>query len=166
MNNSRIFLGAIIIIFGVSILFNIDIIRILFPLLLIWLGIRIIGGKTSSPFLTKSESHEGKIKHVAIFSEMNQKVQHDNLEEGEIIAILGGGNIDLSAVKTKNKRVKLDLVAILGGIKVTLPPNWSVRSEGVGILGGFNNNAGTDVKKTVEVEVKGVAILGGVYIVN
>lgn len=166
MNYSRLIIGAIIILIGINILFDIDIFRIIFPILLIWLGTRIIWGKESTSFTTKSEAREDKIKRVLIFSGVRQKLLSEDFEGGEIVAIFGGAEIDLSRVKTKQKRIQLDLVAILGGIKITLPESWSVRSEGIGILGGFNNEAGKDSKKTVEVELKGVAILGGVDVVN
>ena len=166
MNYTRLIIGSIIILIGINILFDIDIFRILFPLLLIWLGARIIWGKDNSSFTTQSESREDKLKRILIFSGVQQKVQSDNFEGGEIVTIFGGAEIDLSNAKTKQKQIQLDLVAILGGIKITLPPTWSVCSEGVGILGGFNNQAGKDSKKTVEVNLKGVAILGGVDIVN
>lgn len=166
MNYSRFIIGAIIILIGINILFDINMFRLLFPVLLIWIGARIIWGKDSTSFTTESEAREDRIKRVLIFSGVKQKIQSDDFEGGEIVTIFGGAEIDLSGVKTKKKRIQLDLVAILGGMKITLPPNWSVRSEGVGILGGFNNQAGKDTKKTVEVDLKGVAILGGVDVVN
>lgn len=164
--NARFVVGILIIILGISILFDLNLFKLILPLFLIWIGIQIISGKDMSHHEMK-EASEDKIKRVLMFSGINQKIMTENFQGGEIVTVLGGGQIDLSEVKTKEKQITLELVAIMGGLEITIPKNWKVISEGVGILGGFDNQVkASEGKKTTDIYIKGVAVLGGVVIKN
>lgn len=165
--NIRFIIGTLIVLLGISILFDLNLFRIIFPLILIWIGVQVITGKDTSNSTEQIEVQEHRMKRVLVFSSINQKVNSDNFQGGEIIAVFGGGEVDFSQVKTKEKNIKLELVAVCGGLEIIIPDNWIVISEGVGILGGFDNKAnGSQAKKTVEVTIKGVAVLGGVQVRN
>ena len=166
--NTRLIIGAFIILIGISILFDLNLFKIIFPLLLIWIGVQVILGKDGGGnAYVRSDVQEDSIKRVLIFSGINQKISSSNFKGGEIVTVFGGGDIDLSEAKTKEKNIKLELVAVLGGLRIQVPQNWAIQSEGIGILGGFENRTnGKDIKKTVEVSIKGVAVLGGVEISN
>src|SRR3989344_9119576 len=160
--NARVIVGAIIILIGLSSLFDFPFLRFLFPLLIIWFGLRIITGKTGGFNMgEKSETQEEKINKVVIFSSLNEAYSSNNFRGGEIVIVFGGGEIDLTNAKAKDE-VKLNLVAILGGVKVIVPNTWLVKSNGIGILGGFSNKTKVTGKKTAEVRIEGVAIFGGV----
>ncbi|HRN70895.1 MAG TPA: hypothetical protein PLS49_06985 [Candidatus Woesebacteria bacterium] len=165
--NIRFIIGTLIVLLGISILFDLNLFRLLLPLILIWVGVQVIMGKDNGNPNEQIEVQEHHIKRIVVFSSINQKVVGDNFQGGEVITVFGGGEVDFSQVKTKEKEIKIDLVAICGGLEITVPDHWIINSEGVGVLGGFDNKAnGSQVKKTVEVTIKGVAILGGVQIRN
>jgi predicted membrane protein len=167
--NIRILIGLIIIFLGLSILFNFDfpIFKILLALLFIFIGWKVVTNKTADmPMVGQSSTaREDLLKRVMIFSGINTKIQSDNFSGGEVVAIFGGGDIDLSEVKVKGDSLELNLVAIFGGLKITVPDDWNVKTEGVGVLGGFENKADTK-KSSVTAVIKGVAIFGGVEIVS
>jgi predicted membrane protein len=166
MSQTRIILGLLVIVFGISLLIDIPVFKFAFAAIIIWIGFSIITGRSGhQKFLTQSENAEDSINRVLIFSGLNQKVKSDNFQKAEVVAIFGGGELDLSKVKTKQTNVPLEFVAIFGGLKVILPPTWQVQSEGVGILGGFNNQAQSQGTKTKAI-IKGVAIFGGVDITS
>jgi predicted membrane protein len=165
--SGRVIIGSLIILIGLGFLFDLNVFRFLIPALLIFFGLRIIFGQRSGfGSLNKSVSKEDEIKRVMIFSGINQKSTAENFRKAELAAIFGGGDLDLSQVKTKTKTVELDLVAVFGGVKVRIPENWSVASEGVGILGGFDDKTSSVIKANVKCQIKGVAIFGGVEVVN
>lgn len=165
MNTGRLILGLLVILFGVSVFIDIPVFKFAFALMVIWLGIRVLTGKEGS-FMgndERGETAEDEINRVMIFSGINRKFVSNDFKGGDIVAIFGGGEIDLSDVKTKQETIELDIVAVLGGLKIIVPETWSVRSEGVGILGGFDSKVKSKEKGTKAV-IKGVAILGGVEV--
>ncbi len=165
--NIRFILGALIVLLGISILFDLNLFRLLLPLILIWIGVQVIMGKDNGTKSEQLEVQENYIKRVLVFSSINQKITSENFKGGEIITVFGEGEVDFTHIKTKEKNLRIELVAVGGGLEITIPENWSVVSEGIGILGGFDNKANaTQTKKTVEVLIKGVAVLGGVVVRN
>jgi hypothetical protein len=162
--------GLIIILIGLSILFNFPIFNFLFAFIILWIGVKILTGqgKSFGGMVTKTGGtiSEDFVKRVLIFSGIKAKLKTDNFEGMDVVSIFGGGEIDASGVKTKKTSIDIDLVSIFGGLKLTLPKGWVVKSEGAGIIGGFNNNTNVSGKSTVTVHLKGAAIIGGVEVVN
>lgn len=167
MSMWRLVVGALLILMALNILFNLDLFRLILPLLLIWLGARIIWGKSGGGFQFEraSEVNEEEIDEVLIFSGINKRYTSSKFKGGKLVVVFGGGEIDLREVKAVGKELMVEVVAIFGGIKVLVPESWRVRSEGVGIFGGYDNKARGGEGKTT-LNVKGAAIFGGVEIVN
>jgi len=165
---TRLILGAIIILFGLSLLFQFPLFKVLVAAIIIFIGIKMIrGGEGMSFNLDEtSEENEDKLQRVLVFTGVNKKYKSSNFEGGELVTVFGTGKIDLSTVKTKNKEIELNLVAVFGSIDMKLPKNWEVKTEGIGILGAFKNNTAKPKKVSASVFVKGVAVLGEVKLVN
>jgi predicted membrane protein len=105
---------------------------------------------------------------VNVFGGSNQKVYSKNFKGGDVLAIFGGCEINLSQADFQDT-VTLDVVAIFGGVKIIIPPTWEVRSEMVSIFGGMDDKRGVvpfgDAPRKIVV-IKGVALFGGVNIRN
>ncbi len=152
---------------GVSLFIDFPLFKFIVPAFIIFLGVRILSGRGNTDWPgRKSETSEDELNSVLIFSGVNKKILSDNFNGGQVTAIFGGGEVDLSEVKTTQKVIKLELVAILGGLKLIVPNSWTVKSEGLGILGGYDNNTKITKKSTTELLIKGTAILGGVEVAN
>jgi hypothetical protein len=166
--NGRLIVGFIIILVGIGLLLDLNIIQIIIPLFIIIIGIRIVMGRNDKWGWEEGGQtvvNEDNLKRVLVFSGTNQKIKSDDFKRAEIVTVFGGADIDLSEVKVKTENITLDFVAVFGGIKVKVPPNWDITSQGVGILGGFDNKT-TPSSEKVKVTLKGTAILGGVEIGN
>jgi predicted membrane protein len=167
MKRSRLVLGVLVILIGLSFLIDIPIFKFAFALFVIWLGVRILTGSSGkTEFLSKSETAENSINRVLIFSGINQKLKSKDFQGGELVTVFGGGDLDLTESATKQDSLSLELVAIFGGIKVKLPESWNVNSEGVGVLGAFENRTKPGKEKGPTITIKGAAIFGGVEVVN
>ena len=165
--NPRLIIGILIILVGVSFLINFPVFKFAFALFIIWIGIKVLtGNREKFEFQSTGKTEEDEISRILVFSGINRRFLSKNFKGGEVVAIFGGGDIDLSEVDTKEKEITLDVVAIFGGLRVKVPDTWTIKSEGVGIIGGFNNNTKQKEKGTVTATVKGIAIFGGVDIVN
>lgn len=163
----RFIIGILIILFGLSLLFGFPLFKVVVSLVLIMIGGRMMFGKNRKwDYQFRGDTDEEVFKRVLICSAINTKLTSQAFERAEVTAICGGGEIDMSRVKTVRSEVELNLVAIAGGIKVRLPKDWAVRSEGVGIIGGYDNQAKAPAKPSTTAIIKGAAILGGVEIGN
>lgn len=168
MNNARLIPGLILILLGLAFLTGWNIFAYLWPLLLIFIGIRIIfGGQNhdnQAEFNRVDETKENQLNETVIFGGIKKKVITDDFKGGRIVCIFGGGQIDLREVKAE-KNINMELVTIFGGLELLVPKNWIVKSSGVGIVGGFNNQAYTDGSGP-EINISGAAIFGGVDVKN
>ena len=106
---------------------------------------------------------------VNVFGGSHQRIFSKNFKGGDVIAIFGGCDINLTQADF-NKTITLDVVAIFGGCKIIVPPGWEVKSEVTAIFGGMDDKravgpVSTDGSRKILI-VKGVALFGGVDIRN
>jgi predicted membrane protein len=116
------------------------------------------------PIMDKSDV----IESVSVFGGTSQKIFSKDLKGGEIIAVFGGSEINLTQADFQGNIV-IEVVAIFGGIKIILPPTWEIKSEVVAIFGGMDDKRaimpfGDGPRKIII--IKGVALFGGVDIRN
>lgn len=108
------------------------------------------------------------IDSVNVFGGSHQKVYSKNFKGGDVIAIFGGCELNLTQSDFQDTIV-IDVVAIFGGVKIIIPPTWVVKSEVVAIFGGMDDKRaisplGDESRKVII--IKGVALFGGVEVRN
>ena len=175
--------SGILVIIGLVLLFDeLDIIddgaiwRLIFPLLLVAIGISIItsffrvGTKKNIECDEDSKSKSYKYdsiqypKYTAILGAGNYKNTTEDLKGLVAEAILGGLEIDLRDAKI-TEDIVLELTAVLGGIDVFIPDNVRVEIiSGVPILGGFEHKINRNATSGPKVRIKYTAVLGGIEI--
>lgn len=104
-----------------------------------------------------------------VFSGAKRRLETQEFEGGEALAIFGGIELDLRKADTKSDHVFIEANAIFGGIEIRVPEHWRVTLRGTGIFGGYSDETiqpvGGDVKRP-ELIVTGAAIFGGVSLKN
>ncbi len=125
------------------------------------------GAKTSQT-LPPNSFDSDVIDSVHVFSGAHQNVVSKNLKGGEIVAVFGGCDLNLTHADFEGTIV-IDVVAIFGGVKIILPPSWEVKTEVTAVFGGIDDKRALmpfngEVRKIVI--LKGVALFGGVDIRN
>jgi predicted membrane protein len=144
--------------------------NLILPVLLIVLGIYMIirhsQKKTEIESKASGDSlQKDTIDDVAIFGGGNKVIYSDNFRGGNITAIFGGSEIDLSNCKLAEGTNVIDIVAIFGGSTIMVPKNWNVQLNVTPMFGGFSNKSvklpNVEIDKTRTLVVKGVAIFGG-----
>ena len=119
-----------------------------------------------------SESSEPRLNDVDIFWGTRRRILSKNFLGGEIVAIFGGFEIDLTQADFPGNEIAIDIVAIFGGGEIRVPVNWDVVVENVGIFGGSHNKTwhpeqpsagGPPIKR---LHIKGISIFGGITIKN
>jgi len=108
------------------------------------------------------------IDSVNVFGGAHQRIYSKNLKGGDVVAIFGGCELNLSHSDFKDT-ITLEVVAIFGGIKIIVPPNWEIKSEAAAIFGGIDDKRavapfGEGPRKILV--IKGLALFGGVDIKN
>lgn len=108
------------------------------------------------------------LESISIFAGSHQKVYSKNFKGGEVVAVFGGSDINLTQADFEGT-IAIDVVAIFGGLKIIIPPGWEVRSEVAAIFGGIDDKrtiAAPVEEPSKIIIIKGVAVFGGVDIRN
>jgi predicted membrane protein len=164
----KIIAGTILVLLGISALFDVNLLKFAVAFILIAIGIRILFGRRRQDWnfeSTTAATNEDLLNEVAIFSPVNKVINSNDFKGGKVVMIFSGGKIDLSQVKTLEKNISLEIVAVFGGGKIIIPKNWKVNSQGTAIFGGYNSKVETGEGETI-LNLKGAAIFGGIEIVN
>jgi predicted membrane protein len=107
------------------------------------------------------------VDSVNVFGGSNQTVYSKNFKGGEITAIFGGCDVNLTHADFTGE-VVIDITAICGGAKIVLPAGWKVKHEVTAIFGGLDDKR--SILPNVDTDklliVRGIALFGGVDIRN
>jgi hypothetical protein len=84
----------------------------------------------------------------------------------DLVAIMGGCDLDLSSVKTPRGDIEINALAFWGGIEIRVPRGWKVESHVAEILGGFADKTAGAGENAPRLIVRGSAIMGGIEVKN
>jgi hypothetical protein len=138
-----LFIGVLVILLGLGIIVNvifhihIPIFKVLFGLILIFIGLKIIFGSTIS-----FPSYQGKSGNV-IFQERTYRGFPGDSKEYN--AVFGKVVVDLRGIELKEKVTQIKVNAVFGGAEVILSDTTPVRIRADAVFGGVQlpeNSAG------------------------
>ena len=170
-----LFLGVLIILLGVGIIVNvifhihIPIFKILFGLILIFIGLKIIFGSSIS-----FPSGPGKSGN-AVFQERTYRGLYGDSKEYN--AVFGKAVVDLRGIELKEKVTHIKINAVFGGAEVILNEATPVRIKAETVFGGlrFPDNItgafGTSTYQSKNFDetqnylvIEGTSVFGGILI--
>lgn len=126
------------------------------------------GTETSSSTEQKKTSSNDYLDSVNVFGGSHQTIYSKNFKGGEITAVFGGCDVNLTQADFEGEIV-IDVTAVFGGAKIIIPPGWEVKSEVTAVFGGLDDKRSiqpiTDGKHRLLI-IKGLAMFGGVDIRN
>lgn len=101
----------------------------------------------------------------ALFGGVKKRVLSKNLKGGEVLAVMGGAEINLEQADF-NGRIKIELFTMFGGTKLIIPADWDVQSEIVAIFGGVDDKRppATGGNRSKVLFLEGTCIFGGIDI--
>lgn len=150
---------------------------LLWPAWLIFFGIFILVrgfGKQATftppnPFVHEvSTSSDDTLHALAIFGGINRRVNSENFQGGEAVAIFGGIELDLRGAATTREELEIEANAVFGGIEIVVPETWDVTVTGSGILGGYEDKTHRMVNSVgsnrPHLTIRGGAVFGGVTV--
>ena len=105
------------------------------------------------------------IDDISIFGGGHKVIHSDSFKGGNITAIFGGSEIDLTQCKLAPGDNIIDVVMIFGGSTIIVPNNWDVVLNVTPLFGGFSNKKNRYVSSGTEpagtLHIKGVVLFGG-----
>ena len=157
---------------------------VIFSVLIIALGIYILTKRRNSSgyrydFHKSAESGEGdnvnkggdyskeidRLDDVAIFGGGHKFISSDNFQGGNVTAIFGGSEIDLTRCKLAPGTHTLEVTAIFGGTTLIVPKEWNIIINVLPLFGGFSHKGMRGPNVVIDPEstlvIKGVVIMGG-----
>lgn len=144
--------------------------KLILGIVIIALGVYVIlrssGGKFQSKFgETSDQINKDYIDDVAVFGGGEKVISSNNFKGGNITAIFGGSEIDLTSCKLAEGNNILNITAIFGGSTIIVPRDWNVLLNVTPIFGGFSNKIRREPNLVVDQSrtliIKGIAMFGG-----
>jgi hypothetical protein len=127
-----------------------------------------------------SQTGSPRLEEVNIFWGGKRRIVSKSFTGGEVVAIFGGYDIDLTECDMQGNQIEIEVVSIFGGGEIRVPRSWEVVMDTAGIFGGCSdrtyhydhpapgatNPDGSPVPQQKKVIIKGVAIFGGLNVKN
>jgi predicted membrane protein len=182
----RIWFGMVTVLGGALLLHNLGYIHgtpwnLTWPILLIGLGFSLLmrgighdhfwaprsirqGAGPGNPAPANSSSAK-TLDEWAIFGGSRRRIESQEFEGGEAVAVFGGVELDLRKAATKRDEIVIEANAVFGGIDIRAPEHWNIVVRGSGIFGGYEDKtldtrSGENGKRPTLV-ITGYAVFGG-----
>lgn len=138
---------------------------IVFAIIFIALGLFIIFNRTGKEKVIIDEQRKDYIDDIAIFGGGEKVISSENFRGGNITAIFGGSEIDLTNCSLAEGINVIDVLCIFGGTSLIVPKDWNVIVNITPIFGGFSNKSIKVPKPSINTSktliIKGLAVFGG-----
>jgi predicted membrane protein len=143
---------------------------ILWPLLIIFMGTQVVWRalRGRDGFTGGTTDSSDYVRSFSIMSGIARHNQSQAFRGGELTAVMGGIQLDLTGALPADGRAVLDVFAMWGGIEIRVPEDWRVEIEATPIMGGIESTAlvPPGVEPVGTLVVRGFAMMGGVEVKN
>jgi len=145
---------------------------IVWPLLFIFMGVQLTmramrGTNTAGPAPGPADADD-YVRSFAVMGGVTRRNESQAFRGGELTAVMGGVELDLTDARALGGRAVIDVFAIWGGIDIRVPDDWRVEVDAVPVMAAVESSArlasGVDAVGTLV--VRGFVMMGGVEIKN
>ena len=149
----------------------------LWPMMLIAVGLFVMWGSLqwrSKPAASESGAGDPRttLNEAVVFGGLERRMTSQDFQGGDITAIFGGVELDLTEANIQETEATLAITAIFGGVEVRVPRTWQVAFRGAPIFGGVEDKTRTsrmDDPASLNLKtlvITGAVIFGGLEIKN
>lgn len=145
---------------------------VIWPVILIVIGLSAL----AKAFMARADGldpnsiSQSVVSEWVVFGGSKMVNTSTDFRGGELLAVFGGYQLDLTRTQMAQDHAVLRLTAIFGGIEVVTPEDWMVVTKGVPIFGGFDDKTlhpkPRPDKQQKTLVVKGFAMFGGIEVKN
>ncbi len=107
--------------------------------------------------------------HLNVFSVLGggeYRIRTKNLRSGNLVAFMGGFDIDLREADIEGSEAVITVTALMGGGVLRVPETWAVSMQVGSFMGGHSLKTREGAQTVKTLVVKGLAIMGGVEVRN
>lgn len=150
--------------------------RDFWPMVLIALGILVLWGSFGlhkRPPVSASTGGDPRttLNEAVVFGGLERRMISQDFQGGDITAIFGGVELDLTEAHILGNEATLAITAIFGGVELRIPVGWQIAFRGAPIFGGVEDKTRTahvdDPASPVKtLVITGAVIFGGLEIKN
>lgn len=147
------------------------------PMMLIAFGLFVLWGSMqwsskSVPSKLAGGDPRTTLNEAVVFGGLERRMTSPDFQGGDITAIFGGVELDLTEAQIQADEATLAITAIFGGVEIRVPPTWQVAFRGAPIFGGVEDKTRTsrvvdpanpNLKTLI---ITGAVIFGGLEIKN
>lgn len=143
--------------------------KLIFPFILVMIGISIIFkdtlNKKVSDKIRDLNSNKGNFEeYCATFGEQKADLSGQEFNGANLDAVFGSVELDISKAIIKKDQV-INASAIFGGIEIRVPTGVNIKVKSTPIFGGVDNKLKIDYNESLPtIYINGVALFGGVEI--
>ena len=143
--------------------------KLIFPFILVMIGLSIIFKDTVNKKVTEKirnlNSNKGEFdEFCATFGSQQSDFSGQEFKGANLDAVFGSVELDISKAIIKNDQV-INANSIFGGIEIRVPTGVNIKVKSTPIFGGVSNKARTDYNESSPtIYINGVAMFGGVEI--
>jgi predicted membrane protein len=106
------------------------------------------------------------VEVTSVFGGVKKIYLSKNFKGGEVTAVMGGAEIDLSQTDFTGQ-ARMEVTCVMGGAKLVVPSSWDVQSEITAIFGGVDDKrqiSGVQMDPNKVLVLEGTALFGGIEI--
>ena len=139
-------------------------------LLLMWNALE--ARKRPAPSCASGPDPRTNLHEAVVFGGIERRITTQDFQGGNISAVFGGVEIDLTEANMQADEATLEINAVFGGVELRLPHTWQVAFRGSPIFGGITDKTRTrppndpDNAKLKVLVLTGAVIFGGIEIKN
>jgi predicted membrane protein len=145
----------------------------LWPLAVIAVGMVMLWGalegKHPAMRLRFAGGDRDAVNMFSLFGGSNRQISGD-FKGAELIAIFGGGGLDLRNATMVGNEAIVNVMAVFGGFEIKAPETWLVQVQVVGVFGGHEDKTRQPDRRLVpepkRLVIQGATIFGGLGVKN
>ncbi len=145
------------------------IVKLIFPFILIMIGISILlkdvfHQKITDKIKNLNNNKEGFESYCATFGEQKADLSGQEFKGANLDAIFGSVTLDLSKAILKQDQV-INANAVFGGVEIRVPSGVNIKVKSTPVFGGVQNKTRIEYNENLPtIYINGTAMFGGVEI--
>ena len=107
-----------------------------------------------------------EVEAFAFLSTVRRRVEEVDFSHGELTAVLGACELDLSRAELPPEGAVVEVFAFWGGVEIRVPEHWALDPQVAVFMGGIEDKTRQQAAPRGRLVIKGFALMGGLEIRN